>query len=136
MIIAVYSLNLLAVWVLEPQGLFPSDLEFLKNYLWRPPSLNFQVVSMPTSQVQILQMLTIISLFGILLVQSSYSHGEMRGMGRKRRLKISGRYQIKRCKNCGAYFVLGILDPDVDYCPLCGYKLITERLGMVKRKNV
>jgi len=65
LIIAIYSLNLLAVWVLEPQGMFPSDLEFLKNYLWRPPSLNFQVVGMPTSQVQLLQMITIASLFGL-----------------------------------------------------------------------
>jgi len=65
LIITVYVLNLLAIWVLLPQRLFPEDLNFLKNYLWRPPALNFQVVGMPTSQVQILQMLTIISLFGI-----------------------------------------------------------------------
>jgi len=64
-IITVYVLNLLAVWVLEPQGLFPSDLEFVKPYLWNPPSLNLQVTGVPTSSVQILQLIVITSLFAL-----------------------------------------------------------------------
>ena len=64
-IIAIYILNLVAVWVLEPQGLFPSDLAFIKNYLWEPPSLSFEVVGVPTDQVKILQMLFIVTLFGL-----------------------------------------------------------------------
>ena len=64
-IIAIYVLNLLCVWLLEPQGLFPQDLAFLKDYLWEPPSLSFEVVGVPTNQIQILQILFVITLFVI-----------------------------------------------------------------------
>jgi uncharacterized Zn finger protein (UPF0148 family) len=51
-------------------------------------------------------------------------------MPRKRKLKISGKYQKKQCKQCGLPFILGPLDPDVDYCPVCAYGKITDAVSV------
>jgi hypothetical protein len=33
-------------------------------------------------------------------------------------------YTVRRCKACNIPFILGPLDPDVDYCPLHAYLIL------------
>ncbi|RLI78146.1 hypothetical protein DRP04_10465 [Archaeoglobales archaeon] len=68
LLIVFYVINLIFVWVLEPQGIFPADLEFIRPYLFRPPSLNFEIIGLPTDQIQILQIVTMASLFGVFII--------------------------------------------------------------------
>jgi len=58
-------LDLVTVWVLIPMGYFPSDLAFMQNYLWKPPSLQLEVVGLPQNQVQALQLVFISLLFAL-----------------------------------------------------------------------
>jgi len=60
-----YVLNLVAVWVLIPMNMFPSDLAFLQSYLWNPPSLNISVVGLPQNQLQALQLIVMSILFAL-----------------------------------------------------------------------
>ena len=58
-------MDLITVWILIPMGYFPSDLAFMQNYLWKPPSLQLEVVGLPQNQVQALQLVFISLLFAL-----------------------------------------------------------------------
>jgi Fe-S-cluster-containing dehydrogenase component len=52
---------------------------------------------------------------------------------RKKKLKVPG-YQVKKCRICGAKFLLGPLDPKgIDVCPIHAFALLSE--GNLSKKE-
>jgi hypothetical protein len=64
-IATIYIINLLFVWVLIPQGMFPSDLEPIKDYLFYPPVISLEAYGLQATEVEIMQILTMTLLFGV-----------------------------------------------------------------------